>query len=438
MNPFRTDARIVTLAVARMADSLGNSFLIIVLPLYIASERVTGDGLGLSTAAVTGFILAVFGLVSAVVQPLVGRFSDRLGKRKLFILSGLVVLAAANFSFSLFTSYAGLLVTRAVQGLAAAFTITASVALVNELSSAEQRGGNLGVYNAFRLVGFGAGPLLAGTVLAYGPYTVPGLGRVSSFDATFYLASAAALVSGLLVLLLVHDAPDAEPDRRKLELAVFSNTPGRALDPVFTLGLATLFLSSCIALLSPIEPQVNARLGQGPVLFAVEFGVLVGALALVQPIVGTLSDRRGRKRFIVWGLVALVPTTLLQGFVLEPWQLISLRTLQGVAGAAVFAPALALAGDLAKKGQSGATLSVLTVAFGLGISLGQIASGTLAGVAFFVPFALGAALAALGVLLVQTQVDDVVQDDVVQDDVVQGGVGQGSVGQDGVGRDKAV
>lgn len=406
MNPFRTDPRILTLAFARMADSLGNSFLIVVLPLYIASKQVTGDGFGLSTSALTGFILAVFGLASAVTQPFAGRLSDRLGKRKLFILLGLVVLATANFSFSLFSSYLGLLLTRAVQGLAAAFTITASVALVNELSSSEQRGGNLGIYNAFRLVGFGAGPLLAGALLTGGPYRVPLLGQVSNFDAAFYLASVAAMVSALLVFFLVHDAEDAEPDRRKLALAFTSDVPGRTLDPVFALGLATLFLSSCIALLSPIEPQLNRRLGQGPVLFAVEFGVLIGALALVQPLVGSLSDRHGRKRFIVLGLIGLVPTTLLQGFVLEPWQMIALRALQGVAGAAVFAPALALAGDLAKKGQSGATLSVLTVAFGLGISLGQIASGTLASVAFFMPFALGAALAALGVLLVQTQVDD--------------------------------
>jgi len=47
------------------------------------------------------------------------------------------------------------------------------------------------------------------------------------------------------------------------------------------------------------------------------------------------------------------------------------------AGAMVFAPALALAGDLARKGQSGTQLSVLTMAFGLGTALGPLASGYL-------------------------------------------------------------
>ena len=45
-----------------------------------------------------------------------------------------------------------------------AFTIVGSVALVSELSPAGGRGRNMGVYNSFRLFGFGAGPLAAGFV----------------------------------------------------------------------------------------------------------------------------------------------------------------------------------------------------------------------------------------------------------------------------------
>ena len=47
---LRTDNRVLALAFARMADSLGNSFLIIVLPLYIASGEISLVGLdGFST-----------------------------------------------------------------------------------------------------------------------------------------------------------------------------------------------------------------------------------------------------------------------------------------------------------------------------------------------------------------------------------------------------
>jgi predicted MFS family arabinose efflux permease len=70
----------------------------------------------------------------------------------------------------------------------------------------------------------------------------------------------------------------------------------------------------------------------------------------------------------------------------------------------VFAPALALAGDLAETGQTGSQLSVITMAFGLGISLGSFVSGYAIRFGFIVPFIVGSVLAAIGVLIVTTQV----------------------------------
>ena len=401
-----TDRRVAVLAFARMADAVGNSFLIIVLPLYVASGAVSGKVFGLSEALISGLVLALFGLVSSAAQPFTGRFSDRAGKRKAFVLVGLLVLSAANFSFSLAGSYVSLFALRALQGLGAAFTITASVALVNELSAAHSRGGNMGIYNSFRLVGFGAGPLAAGALIEGEPYAFFGGLELSGFEAAFYVAAFCALLSALLVTLLVEDPEDTRPTTRKIALSIRSTEPGYFLDPIFTLGLSTLVMSLCIALLSSIEPIVNSRLGQGPFLFAIQFASFIGALAITQPLVGKASDRSGRKVFIMVGLLGLIPTTLAQGLVATPGQMIAARVLQGISGAMVFAPSLALAGDLAKKGQSGAQLSVLTVAFGFGIAAGQIISGFLVRYGFVVPFASGAVLAAVGAGLVWTQIEE--------------------------------
>jgi MFS family permease len=107
----------------------------------------------------------------------------------------------------------------------------------------------------------------------------------------------------------------------------------------------------------------------------------------------------------------LAPTTLAQGFVVEPWQMLLIRALQGIAGAMVFAPAFALAGDLAKRSQSGTTLSVLTVAFSLGAAIGPLIAGYLIGFGYVVPFAFGGGMAALGALLVYSQVKETVTRD---------------------------
>ena len=399
------DRRILALAVARMADAVGNSFLIIVLPLYVASEAVGGRVFGLPSSMIAGVVLAIFGIASSVAQPLAGRFSDRAGRRKGFVIGGLVVLGAVNLAFVGATAYWHLFALRVLQGLAAAFTITASIAIVNEMSTAGRRGGNMGVYNSFRLIGFGAGPLLASVLLELGPFSLPGGVEVTGFEATFVVAAGTAFLGTALVGLMVQDPDDTTPAPRKLALRIWDRA-GRGLDTIFALGLATLVMAACMALLSAIEPEVNARLGQGPFLFAVEFVALIAALAAVQPLVGRASDEYGRKPFILIGLLALIPTTLMQGLVTLPWQMIGARVLQGIAGAFVFAPALALAGDHTEQGQSGAQLSVLTVAFGLGIASGQLIAGFFVQYDFVLPFVVGSGLAAAGSVLVLTQVNE--------------------------------
>jgi len=399
------DRRVLALAFARMADAMGNSFLIIVLPLYVASETVTGRLFGIPTSLVAGVVLALFGIASSIAQPLAGRLSDRLGRRKVFVLAGLLVFSVINLTFAWATQYWELFLLRVVQGTAAAFTITASIALVNEGSDPARRGSHMGIYNSFRLVGFGAGPLLASTLLEMGPFHLPGSVELTGFEVTFGVAAGAALLSAGMVAALVQDPEETAPAPRRLALQIWDRTRG-GLDPIFALGLATLVMAACMALLSAIEPEVNARLGQGPFLFSVEFVALIAALAVLQPAVGRASDRWGRRPFIVAGLVGLVPTTIGQGLVGAPWEMILMRVLQGVAGAMVFAPALALAGDYTVKGQSGAQLSVLTVSFGLGIAFGQLTAGFFVQYGFPIPFGVGAGLAAGAALLVHTQVHD--------------------------------
>ncbi len=406
-----TDRRVIALAVARMADSIGNSFLIVVLPLYIASGTVKGGSFGLSVSVITGLILAMFGLLNSASQPFVGRFSDRVGKRKVFVLGGLAILAVTNFVYSYATSYPTLILIRAIQGIGVALTITATIALVNELASDDSRGGNMGIFNTFRLIGFGAGPIGAGALVNGGPYNWPVVGPISGFDAAFYLASATAVVSFVLVTLLVSDPEQTSAEAGDdLSVELLADDADHTIDPVFALGIASLFMAMGIALLSAIEPLVNNHLDQTSFLFGVEFAAFVAAQVLLQVPIGWASDRWGRRPFILAGLTLLIPATAAQGFVDTSMGMIVARFVQGAAAAAVFAPSLALAGDIAKSGNSGTQLSILTMSFGLGTALGPLATGALVHYGYQVPFEFGAALAVVGLALVYTQVTETVGD----------------------------
>ena len=409
---FGADRQVLALAVARAAESVGNSFLIVVLPLFIASDAVGGASFGLTEVALTGIVLSLFGFVNSPLQPFTGRFSDRIGRRKILVLFGLAVLAVASFSYSLATAYWQLIVLRILQGVAGAFIIPTTIALVNDLAAEDNRGGNMGTYNTFRLVGFGAGPVAAGGVVAAGPYSLaagPLALSLTGFEAAFTLAGGTALVSSLLVLFTVRE-PDIEPvdpESDSGSIRIFDQDGDRLLDPVFTLGVVAFFMAVGIALFATLGELVNERLGQGSQMFGLQFAAFIFAQVLFQAPIGRATDFYGRKPFIVAGTALLIPTTLVQGFVLDSWLMFFARFAQGVAGAMVFAPGLALAGDLASGSGSGTTLSVLTMAFSLGVAVGPLLSGFLVAYGFYVPFTFGALLALVGLVLVQTQVDDV-------------------------------
>ena len=411
MGILDTDRRVLALALARMADSIGNSFLIVVLPLYVASGNVTGGTFGLSTALLTGIILSAFGFFMSLVQPIAGNLSDRTGKRTVFVISGLLILGVANFAYTLAGSYASMLVIRIVQGIGVAVTVPATLALVNDLSTNDTRGGSMGVFNTFRMLGFGIGPVAAGSVIYGGPYDRFGI-HLTGFQAAFYIATLGALVGAILVSVLVSD-PDIDANAEHTadaggehSVTVFEREGAGVLDSVFTLGLASLFMAIGIALLSPLESIVNHHLGQSATFFGIEFAAFTLGQVVTQSPVGAWSDEYGRKPFILIGLLLLVPATLAQGLVGTPIEMIGVRFVQGIAGAMVFAPAFALAGDIAQNSNAGTTLSVLTMAFGLGVAIGPLASGWLVTFGYTVPFVFGAVLAALGTVLVYTQVEE--------------------------------
>ena len=65
MSRFSVDKRVLVLVIARMADLLSNSFLIVVLQLFIASGRLRGGILGLSETLISGLVIRLFAQISS-------------------------------------------------------------------------------------------------------------------------------------------------------------------------------------------------------------------------------------------------------------------------------------------------------------------------------------------------------------------------------------
>jgi MFS family permease len=243
-----------------------------------------------------------------------------------------------------------------------------------------------------------------------GPYTLPVAGldvTLDGFDAAFYLAGLTVFVSYLLVTRWVSNPERTDATASEdLSIDVLARDDGQLLDPIFTLAVAGLFMAVAIGLIAAIEPIINDRLGQHTTWFGLQYGAFVLSQIFLQLPVGMASDRWGRRPFLLLGLAILVPATLAQGLVTTSWGMLATRIGQGIAGAMVFAPGLALAGDIADDRNSGTKLSVLTMSFGLGTALGPLSAGYLVRFGFVTPFLFGAGLALLGFVLVYTQVEE--------------------------------
>jgi MFS family permease len=384
---------VVALSVARLGDAIGNSILFIALPLYVA--ELASPWFPFPESVRVGILLSLYGLVSALLQPVMGAVSDRLGKRKPLILLGLLIMGGGTVAFMGATRFADLLVLRALQGVGVALTIPASMSLMAAATRKETRGGSMGIYTTMRMTGFAAGPLIGGYLQTrYG------------FNAAFVAGGAFILLGFILVQIWVHDPPAAEPavPRRFRLIDRSLLSPG-----IVGAALSTLLMAGSFSMMTTLEKQFNDRLHETAFGFSIAFSALMVSRLLFQIPLGRLSDRIGRKPLIVGGLLLMAPATALLGVVGSPVQLVGARLLQGLAAAAVAAPAFALAGDLSTAGGEGRQMSLLTTGFGMGIAGGPLVAGLLAVISFELPFFVAAGFLVLGAMAVQRLVRETVR-----------------------------
>ncbi|RDZ65701.1 MFS transporter [Haloferax sp. Atlit-12N] len=404
------DRRILVLALARFADTIGNGILVVLIPAYLTSGFVSLSfnifEFGFTEATLVGVSVSTYALVSAGTQRYAGRLSDWFAYRKGFVALGLALIGGADFLYPFVGGFPGIVLLRAVQGLGAALSLPASMAIVNEFTKAGDRGGDIGLFNAVRLSGYVVGPLVAGGILSGGPYAVPlsdGAISVSRFALAFVVAGSVVAVSILLVALFVPE-PDEQMSRERssLSLRVFGNQ--QLFHPIFALGATTFLLSVTVDLFVPIQRLVNQRLGQSQAMFSAEYAALMIAVIVLLIPAGKASDRFGRRVFILAGAAALTPAVFVQAYITSPVLMVAARFLQGGALAIAFSPSLAFAGDLANAGESGSWLAIITTTYGLGRACGPLVGGVLGDISYQLPFFVGSVLALVALGLVVTQV----------------------------------
>ncbi|GAB3597366.1 MFS transporter [Microbacterium tumbae] len=144
-------------------------------------------------AGAAGLFVALFSAGFAAVLVLGGRLGDRLGRRRLFRI-GLGLLAVTSLGVSVVPGLSGLLLVRAVQGVAAGLMLPQSLTTIQATTTGERRLRLMSVYAAVLGVGTTAGQIGAGALATLGPSTW----RLA-FAAVGVLTLAVLLLTGLIV-----------------------------------------------------------------------------------------------------------------------------------------------------------------------------------------------------------------------------------------------
>jgi MFS family permease len=385
---------VMALSVARLGDAVGNSILFVVIPLYVA--KLPAPVIGLPETGRVGILISAYGLINALLQPIMGGLSDQTGKRKLFIVIGLILMGVGTLLFMVAGSFLHLLLFRLLQGIGVALTVAASMAIMAMVTSKRTRGGSMGIYTTMRMVGFALGPLLGG-------YLYDSLG----FQSDFLVGAGFIFLGLIMVQIWIQGDP---PPRGKKATASFRLIDTRLINSgIIGAGFATFLMASSFSMLVPLETQINMRLNETAFDFGLAFSALVVSRLIFQIPLGRASDRVGRKPLIILGLILMAPTTILIGFTGTTLQLIGTRIGQGLASAAIAGPAFAVAADLAAKGGEGRQMSIVTMGFGLGIALGPLLAGILVIYSFELPFLIGGLLSLVGAWIVFQFVPETVQ-----------------------------
>jgi MFS family permease len=341
--------------------------------------------------AVLSFIV-VFGVAKAVTNYGAGRLSDRFG-RKHVLVGGWLVAVPVPFMLMWAPTWNGILAANALLGISQGLTWSTTVIMKIDLVGSRQRGLAMGL-NEF--AGYGA---LALSALVTGWIAA----RYAVRPQPFYLGVGFVIVGFILSALFVRETRHHVSHESAL---VGSLTPADVPSPrqVFW---RTTFADRNLSSVSQAGLVNNLNDGMAWGLFPLMFATAglnlaqIGMLAALYPatwsvfqlVTGALSDRTGRKPFIVWGMwtqaLGIAVVTLGRAF---GW-FIAGEVLLGIGTAMVYPTLLAAIGDVALPTWRGSAVGVYRLWRDLGYAIGALLAGVTADV-----FGLSAAMGLIAAL----------------------------------------
>lgn len=292
-------------------------------------------------------VFSVYVLFYLIATPLLGKRSDRLGRRRVF-LESLALFGVGSLLAAAAWAYPALLLGRAIQAFGAGGLLPVAAAVIAETVPVERRGRTLGLIGAVFGIAFLLGPLLGGLLLqwswrwlfvvdvpialllmAVGSRVLPqvvrlDLQRFDAFGAALLAVLLAAGVVGIAqidthALVASLASPRVWPCFALIALGVplLWSIEKRAADPVLPPALFRLPQLRIVGVIALAVGGVEAGMVFLPDIVVWNFGVdaatasltmlpLVLTIAVGAPLAGWLLDHVGPRAVVQMGLALTV------------------------------------------------------------------------------------------------------------------------------------
>lgn len=367
-------------------DLIGFGVVIPLLPFY-------GLHFGASPAQVTG-MMACYSLAQLFSSPLLGRLSDKVGRRPVLLIS--LVASVASYLWLGFANALWMLYGARLLSGAGAGNIAAAQAYITDVTTPETRAKGMGIIGAAFGLGFTVGPALGGLVAGSAPDPAA-LARPA-----FVAAALSALAFAVAFIVLKESLPaaarraPAQPGRWQVAQDVLARPALRRL-----ILLLFVNVTAFAGMETTFALWAHSAFGWGPREVGYNFLFVGLVLVAVQGfLIGPLTRRLGEARLVLGGAGLIALGLLGLPFALTLPRLLCVNVLLAF-GMGVFNPAItSLISQTAGIDERGGVLGVAQSASSLSRILGPLVAGLLfEGYGRDAPYYAGAAVMVLVVAL---------------------------------------
>ena len=353
-NELKTKRKIFfVLFISVFSCMLGVGTIVPILPIY--AETLGASGLWL------GAIFAGFSLSRIVFMPLIGKFSDRMG-RKRFIALGLLIYTLSSLGFIYANNVQALTLVRIIQGFSSAMILPIAMAFIGDISPPGKEATYMGIITVALFLGFGGGPILGGITK-----------DLFTIEADFMVMGGLCLIAFFLVLIYLPRSSSIHKNAPPLDIPFTTMLQSRSVMGICFYRFASAFCRGSIMAFLPLYAHNALKLNGSQIGLVTASSILL--TAVLQLPFGKLADRLNRKMLVLWGSILYFSIIPLIPYTLNFSQILLLNIILGFFGALSLPAASAMILREGKQFVMGSTMAIFNVAMSAGLAVGPVVSG---------------------------------------------------------------